>query len=175
MARRIARARPRLAGRRRPGGTWARVVGDFTNVPAATKVLLTTFSLSNPGIGETVRRVLGSIYVQSDQSAASEHQRGAFGLIVANDLAIAAGAASIPGPFTDADDDGWFVWRGFTQDLVVLTGVGFRSNFSIEYPFDSKAMRRIEEGFGVAVMAENADATDGLQMALTLSVYATRN
>jgi len=30
------------------------------------------------------------------------------------------------------------------------------------FGFDSKAMRRVEEGFGIAVMAENLHATQGM-------------
>ncbi len=80
----------------------------------STKILLGVFVLSNVGIGETVRRTIGNIWVVSDQAAADEVQVGAFGCIVVTDLAAAAGAASIPGPFTDANDDGWFVWQGFS-------------------------------------------------------------
>ncbi len=159
---------------RRPGGTWARFVLEVVTVPVSSKVLLGTFSLSNAGIGETIRRSLGQLYVVSDQASASENQFGAFGIIVANDIALAAGAASIPGPFTDANDDGWLVWQGFSQSLRFGTAVGFE-DMGTQYAYDSRAMRRVDEGFGLAVMVENGDAAHVLNVGLTLSQYATRN
>jgi len=84
-------------------------------LPAASKVLLETVVLSNPGINETVRRTRGGVFVSSDQGAAVELQTGAFGAIIVSDTAVAAGVASLPDPVTDASDDGWFVWVPFTQ------------------------------------------------------------
>ncbi len=82
----------------RKGTNWGRIVfTGTTQIAAASKSLLTTVVLSNPGIGETLVRSRGHIFVFSDQAAAVEMQIGAFGCVVVSDLAIAAGAASIPG------------------------------------------------------------------------------
>jgi len=105
-----------------------------------------------------VRRTRGLFSVASDQAAAGESQLGALGFIVVSDLAVAAGAASIPGPVTDASDDGWFVWVPFGQESIRAAG----GPQSFQYEFDSKAMRRVEEGFAIAIMVENAHATEGL-------------
>ncbi len=136
---------------------------SLTLVAPATKVLVNIIVLSNPGIGETVRRTRGTIMVQSDQEGTSESQFGAVGFVVVNDLAIAAGAAAIPGPFSDQDDDGWYVW----QPLLANFGAG--ENWAQIYEYDSKAMRRVEEGFSVAVMVENASATTGLDVGICIS------
>ena len=74
-------------------------------------------------------------------------------MVVVNDLALAAGAASIPGPFTDASDDGWFVHQFTGGNRPAATAAE-----STIWEFDSRAMRRVEEGFGIAVMYENASA-----------------
>jgi len=134
-----------------------------TAVAAGTKVLLGTFVLSNPNIDETVLRTVGMVGVGSDQTAASELQLGAFGLVVVNDLAIAAGAASVPGPITDGGDDGWFVYVPFVQELRFLSGSGFDPHVINQYSFDSKAKRKIQEGSTIAVMVENAHATHAFQ------------
>ena len=169
MAARVVRGRSRSFSRgARPGGTWARSVLTPTAIGADTKVLRTTFALSNSGIGETIRRSVGHMYVRSDQVAATEDWRGAFGMIVVSDLAIAAGAASIPGPVTDANDDGWFVWQAFNGAQGIdsqLTGHVFT--------FDSRAMRRVEEGFTVAMMIEATGV--GVLLGLSLSMYSTRH
>ncbi len=175
MPRRVSRGRGAFRGRaKRPGGTWARAVILPQSIPVSTKVLVATFVLSNSGIGETIRRTLGNCFVVSDQSAASEVQAGSFGMIVANDLAVAAGAASIPGPFTDADDDGWFVWQGWSQQSIIPASGGSFQEGKV-YQFDSRAMRRAEEGFAIALMVENASSTNVMQFGINLSLYATRN
>ena len=159
-------------GRSQAPGTWARFVDDApVTVAAGTKVLFASFILSNIGINETVRRTRGIIHMRSDQAAGNEDQAGAFGMIVVTDLAVAAGAASIPGPVTDASDDGWFVW-------VPMIGAGAtvtegRVGFSFE--FDSRAMRRVQEGFTIALMYENASATLGLVADIGVSLYTTRS
>ena len=121
--------------------SWGRFVFDFTTVALSTKVLLGTFALNNPGIGETIRRTRGLISVASDQSGAVEGQLGAIGFVVVSDLAAAAGAASIPGPVTDAADDGWFVWEPIVQFSSI---VGAAAGRGASYPFDSKAMRKVQ-------------------------------
>ncbi len=155
----------------RRGTTWARLqFAAFTTIPAASKVLIATLVPSNPGITETVIRTVGQFMVKSDQSAGVEDQLGAFGFIVVTDLALAAGAASIPGPVTDGSDDGWFVWQPFSATGNAANPTG---NFLL--PFESKAARRIEEGFSVAVMCENAHATEGLDIAMGFSFLSKIN
>ncbi len=156
----------------RRGSNWARLVNnDFQAVAAGTKVVLASLVLSNPGINETIVRTRGTFWVQSDQAAALEEQLGAFGMVVVSDLALAAGAASIPGPVTDANDDGWFVWEPFVTRNVSLTG----AIPGQIYQFDSKAARRVQEGFGIAIIVENASATFGFEIAIGLSSLAVIN
>jgi len=95
-------------------------------------------------------------------------------MMVVSDLAIAAGAASIPGPVTDSDDDGWFVWVPCMSQFQFVSGVGIDPDAGRYFPFDSRAMRRTEEGFGIAVMWETGSA-DGVQVEFAASLYATRN
>ena len=150
MANRVRRGRAPFPSGHRAPTNWARTVNtSFVELAAGTKVLLSLVVLSNPGINETIRRTRGVISVRDD---AQTSMIGAFGMVVVNDLAIAAGVASMPGPVTDASDDGWFVWQPFA------VGEGI-ANTSHDFEFDSKAMRKIEEGFGVAIIAENAAAT----------------
>ena len=171
MARRPVQATQRRRGPSRTN--WGRTVNPIqVTVAAATKVFLSGFALDNPGISETVRRTRGQIFVRSDQGAASEDQVGAFGMMKINDVALAAGAASIPGPATEASDDGWFVWQPITQMGAAATvGAG---RLGILYTFDSKAMRTIEEGFGIAIMFENAHATHGLVITWAVSLLSSR-
>ncbi len=110
--------------------------------------------------------------IASDQTTSIEFQLGAMGMVVVSDLALAAGAASIPGPGTDAADDGWFVWVPF---MAIADGIttGNTKNPQQYFEFDSKAMRRVEEGFGIAVMIENVHPTQGLQAGVALSMLTS--
>ncbi len=172
MARAVRRGVRRGSSKPTPG-TWARFVDIPIDVSVSSKVLLATFVLSNVGIGETIRRTLGGIYVVSDQSAADEPLAGAFGMIVVSDLAGAAGAASIPGPFTDASDDGWFVWQGFSgEGKLAATPT---NPPAMDKLFDSKGMRRVSEGFLIALMVENASSTAVFNIGTYVSLYSTRS
>ena len=156
----------------RPGGTWARVFSVAqVSVPAASKVLVTSFQPTLVGIGETVRRTVGEFAVSSDQTGAIEQQLGAVGMIVVTDVALAAGVASLPGPATNSQDDGWFVWQG----LIRRGDASLTAPIVQQYHYDSKAMRRVEEGFIVAVIVENSHATHGMLFHMTGSMYATRH
>ena len=174
----FARARRGITrGRSQRGGTnWGRLVLTApVTVAAGTKVALISITLDNVGISETVRRTRGRFFITSDQGAAQEQQIGAIGAIVVNDLALAAGAASIAGPVTDADDDGWFVWESFAQMSGANDGGGVSISLPPgQYEFDSKAMRRIEDGFVAVIMVENAHATDGLTIAMGVSLLTSR-
>ena len=140
----MARPNRRFPTRRTPNRTWAGFSSAaFANVPAATKVLIGGFTLSNPGIDETVLRVAGMLSVTSDQIAASEAQIGAFGMIVVNDLAVAAGAASIPGPITDRSDDGWFVYVPFVNQFTLASAASFDAVGSLNLEIASKAKRKV--------------------------------
>jgi len=160
---------------RRPGLTnWARTTLVNTVVAAGTKVLVASFVLSNAGINEVVRRTRGRFLFTSDQATLYEGSIPAVGMIVVNDLALAAGVASIPGPITDANDDGWFVWESSPGLRGATDGSGATSNtgFSRAVEFDSKAMRRVEEGFGIAVVAEVAAV--GVELTMGISLLTSR-
>ena len=152
---------------------WSALVGTTANstVAAATKVIIGAFTLDNPGISETVMRTRGRIYISSDQSAAEESQIGALGMAVVTDNAHAAGAASLPGPVTDAGDDGWFLWMPIIQSGAAdITA----AQVGLGYDFDSKAMRRVEQGYRVVVMIENASASNAFEFGFIARLLAKR-
>ena len=166
----------RRVGRgRRRGTNWVRAVtSNLVTVPAGNKSFALNFLLSNASLGETVVRTIGGVYVLSDQSASIEYYTGAFGMIVINDLALGVGATAIPGPVTDSSDDGWFVWQAFMgNDEGAAGGEPGRQGF--HFMFDSKAARRVEEGFGIAMMFENASGSTGVQVGFWVSLLSVQN
>ena len=149
----------------RPNRSWTGLVSATTvTVPAASKVLIASFVLSNPGIDETVLRTLGILYVQSDQGAGSELQMGAFGLLKVTDTALAVGITAIPDPVSEVADDNWFVYVPIQQHLVFASAVG--QIMGERYEFDSKAKRVLEIGESIAVVAANAHATHGFNISV---------
>ena len=140
----------------------------------STKVLVATLTLSNPEINETIRRTTGILQVFSDQVAASESQFGAVGMCVVSDAAVTAGVASLPGLITDRNDNLWFLWTPFLQSFFVATAVGTQARLGALYAMESKAMRRVQEGQQVAIIAETASSSDGTTVNIALSVYGTR-
>jgi len=156
----------------RRGTSWSRLVETgYTAVAASTKVLLGSFTSTRT---ETAIRTRGMISVKTDTPASAEVQLGAFGVVVVSDAALAAGAASIPGPVTDAQDEGWMVWQPFMQSHLVA-GLTVVTMLSKEYQFDSKAARRVDLGYSLALMVENASASNAFDVALALSLLTKVN
>ena len=147
----------------RPNRSWSSSVQAApTTVAAATKVLMGSLILSNTNIDETILRVVGQLAVKTDQLSASEDQIGAFGMIVVSSRALTAGAASIPGPFSDGADD-WFVYVPIGQSFGFGSASAFDSQHATRYMIDSKAKRVVTEGRGIAIMVENGHASAGFQ------------
>ena len=145
----------------RPNRAWVSTTSHtaYVTIPAATKVLVSTFALLTEGIDLTLMRTVGRFSVTSDQSAGIEVQIGAWGAIIVTDRAATAGIASIPGAFTDADDDGWFVHQMFSRQGNVVVTMPVAETFD----FDLKGKRILNTGHVIAVVAENAGA-QGLQI-----------
>ncbi len=157
---------------RRPGkpGTWSRL-SDTETLTAGAKTLAATATLST-SFNETVRRVIVDLSHSSDQVSATENYQGAMGLCVVSDAAVTAGAASIPGPLTDLDDDLWLMWFGFQGGVTVGATAGDVTAIQANVHQESRAMRRVQEGQQVAVMFE-ADAGGGIFLHYSMSLYST--
>ncbi len=162
------RSRNRSFGRRRtPNRSWSGFSVVEQAVSSSSKLLLATFALNNPGIDETVLRNVGLISISTDQSAASEFQHGALGIIIVTDTAAALGVAAIPSPIADSDDDGWLLHVPFSQFFDLGSNIGFNTT-SVQYSFDSKAKRIVHDGSSLALVIENASATDGFFLGMVL-------
>ena len=173
----MARARRMVMRGRQPGRTnWSRIVpAAWSTVPAGNKLLFTTFVLDNPGISETVRRCRGRFYVASDQGASIEEISGAWGAVVITDAAAAIGITAIPGAVTDASDDNWFLWEPFGSHLSNGPGSNVSAAPEPAMEFDSKAMRKVESGFQLAFVVENASASTGLLFSAGISLLSSRS
>ncbi len=153
MARRLQRSF-RGPGLRR-SSDWSGIdAAVVVNLPAANKLLLVGFV---PTAAEmTIHRIRGLLIISADVTT-SENQVGAIGAIIATDTAVAAGVASLPDPLTDINDDGWLMYQAFGMRSGDPSGTGNQT--SLQVPFDSKAMRKIQSGHQVVFVIANAHAT----------------
>ncbi len=159
----------------RRGSVWL-ASGTRTVVPtlaAATKVVDSSFPAGTiaPLGPLTITRTRGTFWICSDQVVAQEEPFGAFGMLVVSEQAQSVGgAASIPGPGTDASSDLFFVHQYFLGSAQVSVGAPtslIGGSWWSRYDFDSKAKRKVEgDGESIVVMVENLHATHGLRYLL---------
>ena len=169
----VARARSRGGFKPfKPSGGWAGVFVPNTTLPGNSKLLLATFTPVAGSVLQTIRRLRMSVMWSSDSVAAIEFPIGAIGAVVVNDLAITAGVASLPDPITEIGDDAWFLFQGLHLRTVFLDATGFASPAGQVYEVDSKAMRKLPDGFSVAIIAATGDA-QGAQIQLVARMYTT--
>ena len=119
------------------------------------------FSLNAPALALrpfTVVRSRFELWIQSDQEAVSENQCAAVGMAVVSDQAVAVGVSAIPTPITDMGSDLWFVHQILNSKVTIITAVGAFSEGQ-GYSVDSKAMRKVDIGQDLVVVAELSSAT----------------
>ncbi len=151
--------RGRSGQRSRRVSTWvAPADQDTVSVASGASVIVASFDASGNGmLAPTIVRSRGEVAVRNTAFGADVVIGGAFGICVVSDEAFAAGTASIPRPFDDADWGGWFVWQSFESlfsfdDATGNLGV---NNTSLRYQVDSKAMRKVSDGETIVMMAES--------------------
>ncbi len=140
---------------------------SFVTIAANTKVALAVFNsaaLAEVGPG-TIVRTRGLLAVKTDQISAAEAQIGAFGIGFVNSVAGQLGVTALPGPSTEITWDGWFVLQPILQNFAFGTAVGFDPDHAVQYPIDSKAMRKYDVDENLAVMVQN-DAATGFDIAI---------
>ncbi len=135
---------------------------DMQSLANGGTILDQTFTFLEPA---TIVRTRGRLYVASDQTAASEFPFGALGMLVASTPAATVGVGSLPTPITDEGSDLWFLHESWMASILRADGSGIMQGVTV-FDFDSKAMRKVEEGSTACVLLENASATDTVQFAI---------
>ncbi len=127
----------------------------YLTVSAGSKAIHQSFAPATAGLLKpTIVRTRGVVSFKSTQAAADAEVIGAYGMAIVSDQAFAAGAASIPGPFTDADWDGWFLWGGIALSLQFVDATGVYVEDRL-LEVDSKAMRKVSDNETVVFMVES--------------------
>jgi len=104
--------------------------------------------------GETLIRTRGMLGWESDQSAATEQQIGAYGICVVSEQAATVGITAVPHPGTDAAWGGWLYHTYFFSEFRFLTAAGFDPRNLQTMVVDSKAMRKIDEDDRLVTVVE---------------------
>ncbi len=144
---------------------------SYVAVGAGAKVIIASFSPSGVGFDKpTVVRTRGEVSVSPAVMSADTIQIGAYGLAIVSDQAFAAGAASIPGPWSDSDWGGWFVWRSFSYRFEFNDATGIMLPSSVQYEIDSKAMRKVGDNETIVLMAESQAIAFDISMPLRVLV-----
>ena len=144
----------------------------LSTVPAASDVQLASFSQATlaPVTPGTVVRVRGSVIWLSDQGAADESQLGAIAIGVVSERASAAGVASIPVPSATGWGDDLFFMTMALQNQGANTAPGTAAHQQIiAREFDSKAMRKLNDGDALAITCSNWGAT-GANVAISFRI-----
>jgi len=110
----------------------------------------------------TVVRSRGFLHVKSDQTGALEDWNVALGYSIVSDQASAIGITALPTPDTDRGSDLFFVFEDLAGSFVFVSGVGFDSEGGIFKDWDSKAMRKVEEGQDLVITSEAGAISAGL-------------
>ena len=170
----MARRRFPVARGPRRQTTWVGPADQaYITVTSAAKVLVGSFApaTSVPSMQRpTIVRTRGEIHVIPAAFAADVQIVGAFGMCVVSTDAAAAGIASIPGPFDDADWDGWFVWQSFGLTYNFDTAVSGRDVAGYRMEVDSKAMRKLGPNDTVAIVAESQSSAFQINSPLRMLV-----
>jgi len=123
-------------------------------------------------IDTTIVRTRGLMTAQPASFGVDAMIIGAYGIGIVSDQAFAAGAASLPGPWTDKDWGGWLVWLPIAFRFEATTDVG-RLLASVSMQMDSKAMRKVQANETVVTIAESQatafDVTSVFRMLVKLS------
>ena len=100
----------------------------------------------------TLIRVRGSVLLTHNSRTAGHSPNGAISMSIVKENARLIGITAIPSPVSDLGDDTFFLWEpwalsfGAVEDPAQIQRI----------PIDGKAMRKIEDGDGLVVVAQNA-------------------
>ncbi len=143
---------------------WISIATSFTGLAAGGATLFSGFTATQLALRPfTIVRTRGMLQVMSDQFGASETYGASFGICVVSDQAAAIGVTAVPTPVTDRASDLWFVYETILGRLIFASSTGLHE-FGHLRSWDSKAMRKVEEGQDVAIVVEAETTSQGVDI-----------
>jgi len=144
-------------GRMRRESLWAALgTVETTMAGAPTAVLILSLNATALALRPfTVVRTRGIMQVRSDQVAGIESYGVDFGLAVVSDQAVLVGVTAVPTPLTDKASDIWYVYEQMFATQTGNASTGNVQDVGTSKEFDSRAMRKVEEGSDIVGVVEN--------------------
>jgi len=105
----------------------------------------------------TIYRLRGQLLIRFDGTSAGDTNIAGVGIIVVQESAVAAGAASVPNPLTDPEAD--FLWHQYAPFIQPVTDDVGGVSSSMRIEVDSKAMRRVKDTQTLQLVASMSAAT----------------
>ena len=109
----------------------------------------------------TIVRSHFSTMITSDQAAANENQIAGFGLAVVSDEAVAVGVTAVPTPLAQLGSSLWFLNQLLFSEETAATDLSIGPEVM---HLDSKAMRKVEVGSDIIVVAEASTIGGGMDL-----------
>ncbi len=161
MAVRFTRSRGRLGAQRRET-LWTPIPLAVSVITGDGVALVASATAAEDALRPyTIIRTHLHVDIVSDQRSADEQQFIAVGMASVSDQAVSIGVSAVPTPVTDLASDAWYVHQWVTANFVFLTGIGFTSPSSRVIDIDSKAMRKVEDGFSNILVLEAQTLSEG--------------
>ncbi len=145
---------------------WASGVAVTSNLTAAGQASNLTL-LSSVGLALrpfTVVRSRGIIQISSDQLIATEFVDAGYGHAVVSEQASAIGVTAMPTPTTDSGSDLWLVYERMFLEFAFITAAGFDARGGRILRFDSKAMRKVQDGEQLVTVVEAGSLSNGFNV-----------
>ena len=148
---------------------WLEIPAVSTSLAAAsTAVISHVFTTEELALRPfTIVRTRGVWHGRSDQAGANENWHIGLSAAIISEQAIAVGVTAVPTPFTDQGSDLFFLYELMVSRVQVITAAGFESATGIMLPFDTKAMRKVEDGQDIALCQETSSLSAGVVVTLT--------
>ena len=129
---------------------------------ASTAVLTTSLNAAALALRPfTIVRTHAYLHVNSDQVGASENYSVAFGRAVVSDQASAIGVTAVPTPATDNASDLWYFHQVLMSRFLFADGTGLNPDIGVQGSYESKAMRKVEDGQDVISVVETTNISSG--------------
>ena len=141
---------------------WIGIAPTSTTLSAAsTAVLFTGFSSVQLGLRPfTIVRTRGVLHLGSDQQVATENYSASLGMSIVSEQALAVGVTAVPTPETDRESDLFHVYESLAGRFAFGSTIAFMETGHFK-DWDSKAMRKVEEGSDIAIVVETTSGSSG--------------
>ena len=149
-----------VGGVRRRQTQW--IGGAFANTTVSnSSVIVTSLNVAALALRPfTIVRSRGMLYINSDQTGATEAAFNAYGRAVVSDQASAIGVTAVPTPVTDNASDLWFLFQPLMLNYQFNSSIGTMIR-GYQLDIDSKAMRKVEDGQDIVSVVENSSVGSG--------------